>query len=415
MPLQGRTISRRSFLRHSALAPAFAQAFSLQRQIAVPFPKKLKVSLSKEFRDAWLLDVAPDSKKICLYFIKNPLDKYPLGGNAIAYEGCPTAKSREALQTIEVGSWSAICSIQLRQRPANGSFFDDSKNLYVETTLISDIGWQRLVIDLRNLKVNERIEKSELHGAINRHYALSDGVLLREESRIDAFCRTISLARVILPDCHEVSRVPFSAAPILDGPVGGQIVISADRKLFVHSVRNSWSDRRGNNSVVYRRASDLQTIWMREIEPEYDYGPAYLAITPDGGRVAVAVLDALDKIRQRNFYICVYSGRDGSLISKLPLNGREGIAISPDGKVLAIGKTTWTPGSYSVLTAQLYEISTGLCIAEIKDDRFTHFDLAHSVGFGMRGLQFTPDGKYLITSIVKHTKFWALDPPLAPI
>jgi WD40 repeat protein len=362
----------------------------------------LKIRLAKEFRDAYLLAVAPDSQKICLYFAENPIDKFTFQGGKWTYEGGPSKQGNEALEVIDIDSWRALCSVTLRQRPSRGSFFADSQVLYVATDPIASTAGltQHVVIDLQTRNVTEHLQKSSLHES---YYALAEQTLLGTESVVDAFARYESLTRTSLPDYRDVVRVPFSPAHKREnGP--SWVVTSSDRKTVLYGV---------DHTLVCRRTEDLEIIWTRQIEREFEYGVMFLAITPDGSRVAASVLDTVYVPRQRKFYIAVYDGKDGRQLARLPLNGLEGIALSPDGNVLAVGKTAVVKGVGSVLTAELYEIATGRRVAVVEDDRFSRLDLAHFGGFGWNGIQFSSDGKYLITSITGHTKVWALDPPLA--
>ncbi len=409
--------TRRNFL-HFAMASVVSAATVNAQRDDLP----LRIRLIKEFRGGWLLAVSPDSRKLCLYFAKNPIDKFTLRGGKWTYEGGPSKDGKDALEVIEIGSWRALCSVRLRQYGVLASFFADSEMVYVKTDPLANASQtQHVVIDLTTQRVSESLQSSKLGEPSRTYYALSEGVLLATESvyRPPTPIRKEALLRVSLPDYKETGRVPFPLMEIAGERLGGSLTTSADRKYVVQTVIYDRNKDLGvpeglNETVVFRRTEDLGVIWSRRIEPAADWRPERITITPDGNRGAVAVSDTVSPADLRQSYIGIYAGKDGREISKVPMDGRDGIALSPDGKVLAVGKIVPAGRGESSLIAELYELASGNRLAVVEHDRWNGGrDLIHSTGFDNDGLQFTPDGRYLITSINGLVKVWSLDPHLA--
>jgi hypothetical protein len=195
--------------------------------------------------------------------------------------------------------------------------------------------------------------------------------------------------------------VPFSITPDRN-PIGHdtEAFFSSDRGKFAYC-----TDR----SIVVRRSSDLGVAWTREVERDY-FGAPRLAISSDGSRVAAAVVDTTFVEQQRKYYIEVYTGSEGTPISRLPLKGDAGLAISPDGNRLAVGErlNSTARANETQLAVSIFDIASGQQVARIIHDQFRiakgEWVNSH---FGTHGIQFTSDGKFLITSSV-HTKIWEL-------
>jgi WD40 repeat protein len=159
-----------------------------------------------------------------------------------------------------------------------------------------------------------------------------------------------------------------------------------------------------DHTIVCRRADDLALAWTRKIEPDM-FGVRSFSMTPDGGIVAAAVMDTMFIEDQKAYYIGIFAGKDGSLLARLHLNGFECLAISPDGKLLGVGQRIRLKSGEMQSTVNIYEVSSGQQVATIVHDRLR-------VGRGDFGndeirCEFTPDGRYLITSSI-HVKIWDL-------
>jgi hypothetical protein len=259
--------------------------------------------------------------------------------------------------------------------------------------------------------VVERLENSTLGEPHNYYYALQDSVLLAAEWALEpvtgmregrAFSHGRSLIRVGLPEFNELARVPYSLRANLGDMGPTTLVVSDDKKTFVYGL---------DRLIVCRNTEDLSVRWTHEIDREFGYAPEDFSITPDGDRVAAVVLDTSYFKNQRNFYIGIYAGADGKELTRVRANGSRGMALSPDGRVLAIGREYSAVGRGAVLVAELVDIGSGRLLAALEHDRWTTgADLVHATGLG---LQFTPDGRHLITDITGLVKVWSLDPPLA--
>ena len=314
------------------------------------------------------------------------------------------------LRVVELQTGNTIYATQLRSMVVSASFFADGRRLYVETFPLTEAEggratvFQQAVIDLETRRLDQQLR------ALGTGYiALNGPSLLGHEFSLQT-SQTTSLVLAALPDYKEIARVPFAVGqeperygrPAVTGR--GMIyghdtvpVISADRNAVVYAT---------GHSIVCRRTSNLDVLWTHLIEPDY-LGAWALDLTPDGGRVAAAIVGGSAAADQDKFYIGVYDGKDGSSIARLPLNGREGVAISPDGRLLAVSQQAALADGGIEPTVNIYDVASGSQVGKT-----THSAVSVS-GFGNSGKakidsHFTPDGKYLITSGLSDTTVWAI-------
>jgi len=242
-------------------------------------------------------------------------------------------------------------------------------------------------------------ERSAVRNGNKNNYeytALDDNALLGIEVSPNPYLIQ-SLLRVGSDDLHEIARVPYAPTDVR-GPGNRDTspVISSDRKKVAYGV---------SSSLVVRRTNNLELIWATPIEPGY-FGIRRLSLTPDGSIVAVSVVDTTAYEHQRKYYISICDSEKRVQIARLPVNGSEGIGISPNGQILAVGKRI-IEGRDIRLGIELCQVGSGKMIAQSEHDRIPPGRYQSLVAsFDVDGVRFTSDGKYLITSGNNHVKLW---------
>ncbi|HEX4808651.1 MAG TPA: hypothetical protein VH325_06970 [Bryobacteraceae bacterium] len=358
----------------------------------------VQVKLVHEFPNAYLLALSPDSKCVCLYFTKHQRDTFTFRGGRWKHDNAKD-DTDEVLRVLEIGTWKAIDSVRLRYQTVNTSFFADGKALYAETAAIPDDRYhtsQRVIINLQDGGREEVIQPEP-----SAHCSA-----LRERTLLGVVGNAVITDALILttfPAFKEISRAPFAVTGDRAAfPSSSNLSFSADRKMIAYGV---------DLSIVCRRSQDLSLVWTSPIEPVYALGAWRISMSADGNRIAAAILDTGYVENQRKYYVGVYDGRDGSLVAKLPINGYAGLAISPNGKFLAVGERIEAKADPQdvQLAVSIVDIMSGEQVARFVHDHF-HIGRGEWVNsyFGINGIQFTADGKYLITSSI-HTKVWELE------
>jgi len=365
--------------------------------------------LVKEINYAGLLDVSPDSAKLCLYFTRHPVRSFrETEGNW--HENTPPIRdSEDALRVIDVDSWTSSYATRLPALPFHGSFFADSTALCIEIPGVRGGCTDHAVIYLRTGKMDERLEPLKLGGLNFSYTALSDSEILGSGYRVETN-KTDVLARVAVPSYDEIQRVSFAETRSPStGKTESDLMVSSDRKTFVYSV---------DNNVVCRRASDLGVKWTRQMkgtgETNPTAGPWRVAVSADGGLVAASIRGRPWAGQEPR--VDVYDGKDGTPLAAIPVDADEAIALSPDGRLLAAGKRVAMRGgkqaggrkSGTQPTVLLFDIASGKQVATLIQDRFRggggEFLYA---GFTSNGILFTPDNKYLVTSGL-NTRIWEI-------
>jgi hypothetical protein len=245
-------------------------------------PPELTWDLVKDLPYAALYGVSPDGRHLLFNFSRNPMRSFAYDGRWI--ERVPVGSKDDGLRVIEAGSWRVIGGLQLRQLPLRGSFFSDGDAIYVETQGIFEgggrVSMQPVLIDLRTRKVAEQVEPLTIHGVHPYYVAVGDRSLLGFVFN-DATGSTEAIIKAEPDSYREVVRVPFAGARAtgidryeLDPEVSG------DRRALVPVV---------DNSVAYRRTSDLGLVWQQQVDRDVRAWSS--AITNGGELAAVYVAD----------------------------------------------------------------------------------------------------------------------------
>ena len=383
-PRHQSSTSRRGFIRNCSVVASLVpivQVFSQSRQ-TLHNENSVQIHFIKRFNNGHLLDVLPDGSLLCMYF-----------GSAVwTFSSSRSARTQGSnsehyrLAVINARTWEIRFSTELSERPISATFVPDGIGLYVET-----FGRRRLMVDLATKRVNELspvVTRPEQY--IYYENALSNGRILGGELRRKEGYHALLLAT--LGDFKELQRV--DTTPKEDFGSGGRGV-SADRLTLVYAV---------DHSIVCRRTEDLSVVWERPVEPQLRVSK--VAISSGGHYVAVAAVNTQFVEGQREYYVALLSGRDGSVISKLPLNGDVGIEISPDGKLLAVSQRKPNDKPQKIQpTVRIYDFASGQVVAAA-----THDAVSTREGYiwGILQSRFTPDGKYLLTYGDDDTRVWEI-------
>lgn len=390
--------SRRGFLRRWAgmvAAPILiGRAVGQSRRSGADyFVAPFAVQLVKEIKDAFLFAVSPDGKYMSLYFTRRLHETFVYRAGQWNKASGMAGQKDEVLRVIEMGSWRTAYSIQLRATAFLSSFFPDRERLYAGTLGFRNgdqYTHQQVIADLRTGELSERL-RDGLFEAINGQMLL--GAVSSTPYGDDV------LILVKLPDYEEVARVP---ARVGDDryKFRTDLMLSSMGATFAYTL---------DNTIVCRRTEDLSVIWTRQVHPEF-LTVWKLAFSARSGRIAAAAVDLRSPSETTGFFVGIYDANDGTPVTSLPVNGFDGLAISPDGRLLAVGKRVPDSRTRDLhLVVYIYDIASGQELAselhdsvppgrfQVLDGSFSHF-----------GIQFTPDGKYLVTSGYKRTKVWAL-------
>ncbi|MEQ1884940.1 MAG: hypothetical protein ABL967_07750 [Bryobacteraceae bacterium] len=341
----------------------------------------------RNFKDMVLLDVSPDGRQLCLY----PSETFePPRGLKRGIVRDATPLSKHTLMVIELGSWTILSSTELRGASVNVSFFADSTVLYAELEAERQgdrSGKPGLLIDFAKTKVEETFEPGTAGRSTTSYRALARQLLLGEQ-RNGGGKDTASLFLAQLPGYQETRRVLLTEGR---KPVDGASMISSDRKFVAFA-----TDR----TLQLRRTEDLSVVWAQETAGKQP-SEKLLSVSATGSIVAAPVE------RKGLSSVIVYDGATGKEVTAISSETVTGLAVSPDGRYLAIGVAA-KDKSDLVPTVRVHEISSGRSVEVLTHDRVpVGKDASSRAAFGPRGIQFTVDGKFLLTSTM-HTRAWQL-------
>jgi len=352
--------------------------------VALALPVSLKTSLAQEYAKATEYAVSPDGKMICLE---------------------DWGERRYPLRVVEIGSWRTIFKGRFRNRITFASFFSNNSALFVRGP--GDRFEKAFWWDILNLADGQHLEHKQpqdvvMVGGTEQIAALSASRLLvfRYTSR-PYLTQTVEL--IELPDYRELAKVPYATEPREPRRRELNIELSKDFGFGVSDDRSTLAYS-FDHTLLSRRTKDLQLLWERKTG--FATYAQKVAVSAHGDRIAAAFSDNSISHLQKEYCVVVYDGKDGKEVAKLPITGTDGIAISPDGKLVATVELVYGKG-YASPTVHIHEVSTGNEVAKLTHDVIKsrrHQWLESEAGCRVR---FTSDGKYLITSGMT-TKVWKL-------
>jgi hypothetical protein len=280
------TVSRRAFLHCAAgamLPMVVARAEGQNRDARLSAPLR-QLKFAKEIRDAYLLSLSPDGSKMCVYFTRHPNTTFIFrrGERGRIDAGNP---KEENLSVIKLGSWDIVYSDRLSMGPGGqAEFFAGANVLYVENLLFvppDGLKYQRMTVDLSDGHQEQRLQTRDPGEPGIDYHAVDRRLLIGTETGTPP-ARHAALIRATLPNYEEVERVSF-AVPVGAEPEGFEtgIVISDDRETLAYAF---------GHTLVCRRTNDLAVLWTQPIERDL-WGTRRLAVSANGSRVAVAVID----------------------------------------------------------------------------------------------------------------------------
>jgi hypothetical protein len=338
--------------------------------------ENLKINLARQFANTALRAISPDGTKLCLEDWKVP--GYPL-------------------RVVDVGSGETIYTGRFQQRALVVSFFADSHAIFLDFAGGKEqLVRRQAVVDIRS---GERTER--MHAYDPFHYSevmspVSDRTLLVAHYELAPRHSMEWLAQLEFPSYREFAKTELPDQRG-DSKVSADIRVSDDRNVAIYFF---------NNAVVCRRIQDLGVLWTHPVETGLRAFP--LGVSAHGTHVAASIGKGTSDGQFEHYtalYVCVYEGKTGAEVARLPLSGAEGIAISPDGKLLAV--VVREPGKKGELlpTVHIHDVASGARVASVVHDRIPsgrrQFLLAGST------VAFTSDGRYVITAGM-ITKVWRI-------
>lgn len=362
----------------------------------------LSFVLAKDLKGTFFRAVSPDSRLLCVGSMADPSGKISLGGGdgeVVGYRP-PSAFS---MSVVEIGSWKRIYSATPAGEPGAFGFFLSGDALYGETSTYSrtdgriSVTKRSMIIDLRAGGIAERQQRVG-----DQAYA---GCQAFKDSTLICAAEDNDLLQVEWPSLKE--RVRASG----NGRVSGARLTS-DRNALVHLE---------GQRVVCRRTDDLTVLWTREVDDDIDLSArikwsdpakapylssAQCAVSADGGVVALSASGASSEGDRKRFYTEVLDGRSGRPTARWPLEPSDGLVVSPDGALVGIAVISVHRSGWIEPTVRLFEVPSGRLVAEVVHDRLPgNRRLSASLA---GGVDFTPDGRYLITSANGSVKIWRL-------
>jgi WD40 repeat protein len=346
------------------------------------------------FATGTFLAASPDGRRICLYFTGNPIQSYTLRSGRWAKKQADD--SGDSLQVIDLATDKSVFQRKFREQVFPASFFADGERLYAETLFFKENGrlvHEQVVIDLHDGSMNSET-RAQQTGTDYQYHALRDDLVLVDGLDLTGK-RSASLMEVTWRDNSVKISVPYATRDREEPGHQFDKFFSADRSLVAYGV---------DHSIVCRRTSDLGVLWTSQVDRAY-FGAPRIGVSADGKYVVAAVTDSLFSNLESRYYLAMYDGKTGQELQRLKASGTDGVAVSPDGALIAAAHVVATREG-SVPTVFLIKAATGDQIAAVRHD-LVRANPFMNAGFEIHGVEFTSDGRYLITA-THDTRIWDL-------
>ena len=144
--------------------------------------------------------------------------------------------------------------------------------------------------------------------------------------------------------------------------------------------------------------------WKNSITAPYVSHADY-AISADGSTAALAPRRPECYGQSRLFYLEIVDGRNGHPLVRWPVDYKDGLSLSPDGKLLAVAEAIQSKSGGFDAIARIYEVPSGKQVATVVHDSARSLFNAKLT----RGIHFTPDGRYFVTSGNNNVKIWSVE------
>jgi len=366
-------LTRRDLARLSAAA--LASLFARPRTLNSAPSGNFNVSLVHEFPDTRLLDVAPDGTRLCLEDWKIP--GYPV-------------------RVVETDAFRTVYSGNFHVRALSVGFFADGQALFLSFAgAAHGLVHRETVVEVRTGAQTDRMPGFNPFQYFDWTNPVMDRTLLVMHYENKPHHTLTWLSRVEFPTYRELARVDLPAE-VTDAKAGTEAGFSDDRKFVMYFF---------GSTLVFRRTSDLGVVWTRQFERGIRALPS--GISARGDLVAATIVrGAIDGLFERytQLYVCVYDGKTGAEVARLPLTSR--VSLSADGRLLTDAAREPGKKGEVLATVHVYEALSGGMVASVVHDRIPKG--RHQWGLSGCGARFTPDGKYMITSGMT-TKVWRIE------
>jgi hypothetical protein len=357
----------------------------------------VRFSLAKEIKGAFYRAVSPDGRLMCIgYIAKHPGRIAVAAGSdkmAVSHQG----PSGFRVVVVETGSWMEIYSAQVAGLPGSFSFFLDNEAVYGEASTYSPMTCHYMVIDLPGRSLEE----------LQQPYKNTTGIACQALRGRKLACVTADgeLQQSEWPEFNVLMGVG-------DGVRMSGCQLNADRSKLIHLL---------DQQLVCHRVEDLSILWTREVDPVINLkarmrwsvppnapyvSSAHYAISADGRTVALAPAGAVSEDAPRSFYTEILDGETGKPVTRWPLYHHDGIALSANGKLLATGEVADQGVGHVEPTVHVHSVPSCREVATLVHDIMPRSQKLNASLSG--GIEFTPDGRYLVTSANSNVKIWKL-------
>lgn len=353
------------------------------------------LKLVTEYKKNILADISADGRLLLFYQSSAPTRSYTVPLDVDRGSANQPPVSDDMLRVVERASGREAGRIKVQFFPENMQFVPDTQQVfYIEPASNK----QKHLFKIWNFSTGEVTACSDKDAINFRHATIVDpqhvlGAVLQENGGE-------SLGKLTLPDCTQTIISPVDPE-YPQGKTRGGLTISPDKRFITYTIY-------AGSEIIIWDIANKQVTKNLSPAPLFSWNkPVY---TPDGKLLIVATGTNAFSGEDTKNYLLFYDTGTYHQVRRLEVPGASAIAVSPDGRLLAVGYTKEDRKAFTTTEqAQvvLYDLKTGEEVAKAahppvrqrRDDPFAA---------KVTRLTFTPDGKYLLSSTY-NTLLWRIE------
>ncbi len=349
-----------------------------------------------EWAESHLLGLSPDGKFLSLakgapYTLSARLTT---SGWKAMWDTRPSAVS---LEFIRLEDLSAIYKLEMNTIPTKATFSPDSTIVWMYGAATKTSRPQQYVVDLHHSLYRERPD-GEDSPFFDVLVAADRGIMAVPEGRQrPAKEARWDMRRLDGSILFSASYIPEGAANRYRSAAGH--TYSADRQVLAQPI---------GDDVALRNCKDFGIQWMKNVGSRA-WAISSVSLSADGRRLGVLLIEPNFNLKDRKAKAVVLDTENGQELTVFPVRSFDLVSMSADGAMAAVGVQVRTRAAFEEydLEVDLHAVDSGRVVRRLQNDRVAHSQNPMATYVDRKMIQFTSDGKYVLTT-GRKTKLWRM-------
>ncbi len=357
--------------------------------------EKKTLKLVTEYKKNILNDISTDGRRLLFYLTEKPTRSYTVASDGSQVKANQSVVSEEVLRVVDKESGRETGRIKVGFFPLEQQFIPGTQQVFYSEPKADGGGQSYKLWDVPSGQTRVCLDAPD--GNFSSVSFLDQQHALGTMSRGDGW---ELLGKLSLTDCTRVT-IGSVDPDYQRSRVWGKLALSPDNRFVAYTIYA------GSDVIIW---DIVNKRIVKNLKPKPLFFGDKLIYTPDGKLLIVAASTNSLAGDNTQTYLLFYDTITYQQVRRLEVPGASAIAVSPDGRLLAVGFTKEEKKAFSSTEqAQiiLYNLATGEEVVRashpaVKQQRSDPFAAK------VTKLAFTPDGKHLLSSTY-DTLMWEVE------